>query len=168
MAEALPDAGSREGAGGASGPPWVGRAQVRREDPALLTGRGQYVDDVAVPARLGTPLHAYVVRSPVAHARITSMDVDAARTAEGVVAVFTAADLDQAGVRPLPAAEGLPPGSGNPPFPALAGDKALWAGQPVALVVASSATLAADAAELVDVSYEELPAVTSPLAAAAT
>jgi carbon-monoxide dehydrogenase large subunit len=154
--------------GGAGGPRWVGRAVLRREDPALLTGRGQYVDDVPVPEQFGMPLHAHVVRSFVAHARITSLDVGAARTAQGVVAVFTAADLDEAGVHPLPAAEGLPPGSGNPAFPVLARDKVLWAGQPVALVVASSATLAADAAELVDVSYAELPAVTSPLAAAAT
>jgi carbon-monoxide dehydrogenase large subunit len=140
---------------------------ARREDPALLTGRGQYVDDVQVPAELGTPLHAYVVRSPVAHARVTSVDVDAARVASGVVAVFTAADLEAAGVGPLPAPEGLPPGSGNPPYPVLASGTVLWAGQPVALVVASSAELAADAAELVDISYTELPAVTTPLAAAA-
>jgi carbon-monoxide dehydrogenase large subunit len=146
---------------------WVGQALARREDPALLTGRGQYVDDVAVPAEAGDPLHACVVRSPVAHARIVSVDADAAVAAPGVVAVFTAADLDAAGVGPLPGAEGLPPGSGNPAFPVLARDKVVWAGQPVALVVASSAALAADAAELVDVSYEELAAVTTPLAAAA-
>src|SRR5579859_325285 len=76
---------------------YVGQALLRREDPALLTGRGQYVDDVRVPAELGEVLHAYMVRSPVAHARITSVDVDAARGADGVVAVLTAADLDAAG-----------------------------------------------------------------------
>jgi carbon-monoxide dehydrogenase large subunit len=146
---------------------WVGQALVRREDPALLTGRGQYVDDVPVPPEAGAVLHAFVVRSPVAHARITSVDVAAARQAEGVVAIFTAADLAAAGVGPLPAGEGLPPGAGNPPHPVLASGKVLWAGQPVALVVAESPALAADAAELVDVSYEELPAVTAPLEAAA-
>jgi carbon-monoxide dehydrogenase large subunit len=136
---------------------------VRREDPALLTGRGQYVDDVDMP---GT-LHAFVVRSPVAHARVVSVDVSGALAADGVVAVLTAADLDAAGVGPMPGGEGLPAGALNPPFPVLASAAVLWAGQPVALVVASSPALAADAAELVDVTYDELPAVTSPLEAAA-
>jgi len=139
----------------------IGRAVVRREDPALLTGRGQYVDDVAPP---GT-LHAFVVRSPVAHARIVSVEAGAARQAPGVAAVFTAADL--AGVGPLPGGEGLPPGSRNPAYPVLAAEKVLWAGQPVALVVAETPELAADAAELVAVEYDELPAVTGPLEAAA-
>ena len=85
---------------------WIGRAVVRREDPALLTGRGQYVDDVTPP---GT-LHAFVVRSPVAHARIDSVDATEARAAPGVAAVFTAADLNGV-VGPLPGGEGLPPGS---------------------------------------------------------
>ena len=140
---------------------WIGRAVVRREDPALLTGRGQYVDDVSPP---GT-LHAFVVRSPVAHARIDSVDVTEARAAPGVVAVFTAADLN--GLGPLPGAEGLPPGSRNPVYPVLAAAKVLWAGQPVALVVAETPELAADAAELVAVEYDELPAVTGPVEAAA-
>jgi aerobic carbon-monoxide dehydrogenase large subunit len=139
----------------------IGRAITRREDPALLTGRGRYVDDVA-PA--GT-LHAFVVRSPVAHARIVSIDVTAALEAPGVVAAFTAADLGDVG--PLPGGEGLPPGSLNPEHPVLASDKVLWAGQPVALVVADTPELAADAAELVAVEYDELPAVTGPLEAAA-
>jgi aerobic carbon-monoxide dehydrogenase large subunit len=139
----------------------IGRAVVRREDPALLTGHGRYVDDVAPP---GT-LHAFVVRSPVAHARIVSVDASAAREAPGVAAAFTAADLT--GVGPLPGGEGLPPGSRNPAHPVLAEDKVLWAGQPVALVVAETPELAADAAELVVVEYDELPAVTGPLEAAA-
>lgn len=139
----------------------IGEKIRRREDPALLTGRGQYVDDVALPGLL----HAFVVRSPVAHARIVSVDVSEARTARGVAAVFTAADLD--GVRPLPGGEGLPPGSRNPAYPVLAAEKVLWAGQPVALVVAESPALAADAAELVVIDYEELPAVTDPVRAAA-
>src|SRR3954447_20219476 len=92
---------------------WVGTAMVRREDPALLTGRGQYVDDVDLPGTQtertddaprdsppGGPLHAFVVRSPVAHARIASVDVSGARAADGVVAVLTAADLDAAGGGP--------------------------------------------------------------------
>ena len=139
----------------------LGRALTRREDPALLTGRGSYTDDVTPP---GT-LHAFVVRSPVAHARIGALDVTEAREAPGVVAVYTAADL--AAVGPLPGAEGLPPGSLNPAYPVLAAGKALWAGQPVALVVAETPEQAADAAELVMAEYDELPAVTGPLEAAA-
>ncbi|MGH3213648.1 MAG: xanthine dehydrogenase family protein molybdopterin-binding subunit, partial [Trebonia sp.] len=141
----------------------VGQPVVRREDPALLTGRGSYTDDVTPP---GT-LHAFVVRSPLAHARIVAVDVTEAREAPGVVAVYTAADLAELGVGPLPGAEGLPPGSLNPRFPVLAADKALWAGQPVVLVVAETSEQAADAAELVMVDYDELPVVTGPLDAAA-
>ena len=139
----------------------VGQAIVRREDPALLTGRGRYLDDVTPP---GT-LHAFVVRSPVAHARITGVDVTAAREAPGVAAVLTATDLT--GLGPMPGAEGLPPGSANPVLPVLASRKVVWAGQPVALVVAETCELAADAAELVAVDYAELPAVTGPVEAAA-
>ncbi|HUN36285.1 MAG TPA: xanthine dehydrogenase family protein molybdopterin-binding subunit [Trebonia sp.] len=147
--------------------PYVGQALLRREDRALLTGRGQYVDDVCAPDSLGPVLHAHVVRSPVAHARITGLDVETARGADGVVAVYTAAALDAAQVGSLPGPEGLPPGSVSPAYPVLAAGKVLWAGQPVALVVATTAALAADAAELVDVSYEELPAVSAPLDAVA-
>ena len=139
----------------------IGRAVPRREDPALLTGDGVYLDDVTPP---GT-LHAFVVRSPVAHARIAAVDVTAAREAPGVAAVFTSADL--AGLRPMPGPEGLPPGSANPAYPVLAAGKVLWAGQPVALVVADTPELAADAAELVVADYDELPAVTGPVEAAA-
>jgi aerobic carbon-monoxide dehydrogenase large subunit len=140
----------------------IGQPLTRREDPPLLTGRGVYVDDVSLP---GT-LHGYVVRSPVAHARITGIDVTAAREGEGVAAVFTAADLADQGVGPLPGAEGLPPGALNPAYPVLAGDTVLWAGQPVVLVVADTPERAADAAELVSVDYDELPAVTAVLDAA--
>ena len=141
----------------------IGQAVVRREDPALLTGRGSYTDDVTPE---GT-LHAFVVRSPVAHARIAAVDVTEAREAPGVVAAYTAADLAGLGVGPLPGAEGLPPGSLNPEFPVFASAKVLWAGQPVVLVVAETPEQAADAAELVVVDYDELPAVVSPLDAAA-
>jgi carbon-monoxide dehydrogenase large subunit len=141
----------------------IGQPLTRREDPPLLTGRGEYVDDVTLP---GT-LHAFVIRSPLAHARITSVDVSAAREAPGVAAVFTAADLAERGLGPLPGAEGLPPGALNPAHPVLASDKALWAGQPVALVVADTPEQAADAAELVAIDYDDLPAVTTALDAAA-
>jgi carbon-monoxide dehydrogenase large subunit len=141
----------------------IGQPLTRREDPPLLTGRGRYVDDFAPE---GT-LHAFVVRSPVAHARVTGIDVTEARQAEGVAAVFTAQDLAERGVGPLPGAEGLPPGALNPAHPVLASDKVLWAGQPVVLVVADTPERAADAAELVVIDYDELPAVTAALEAAA-
>jgi len=141
----------------------IGQPITRREDPPLLTGRGEYVDDFAPE---GT-LHAFIVRSPLAHARITNVDVSAAREAPGVAAVFTAADLAERGVGPLAGAEGLPPGALNPVLPVLASDKVLWAGQPVALVVAGTPEQAADAAEVVAVDYEDLPAVTAVLDAAA-
>jgi carbon-monoxide dehydrogenase large subunit len=134
----------------------------RREDPALVTGRGVYVDDVTLPGLL----HAFVVRSPVAHARITSVDVSGATSSPGVVAVFTADDT--AGIGQVPGvAEPLPGEPQLPEYPVLARDKVVWAGQPVALVVAESSALAADAAELVEVDYAELPAVTGPEQAAA-
>jgi len=141
----------------------IGQAIVRREDPALLTGQGRYVDDVAPEG----VLHAYVVRSPVAHARIVSVDVTEAREAPGVVAVYTAADLAGLDVGALPRADGLPPGSLNPEYPILASGKVVWAGQPVALVVAETSEQSADAAELVLADYDELPAVAGPLEAAA-
>ena len=141
----------------------IGQPLTRREDPPLLTGRGRYVDDFAPE---GT-LHAFAVRSPLAHARITGIDVTEARAAAGVAAVFTAADLAEQGVGPLPGGEGLPPGALNPAHPVLASDKVLWAGQPVVLVVAGTPEQAADAAELVVIDYDDLPAVTAALDAAA-
>ena len=142
----------------------IGQPLTRREDPPLLTGQGRFVDDVEPE---GT-LHAFVVRSPLAHARITAIDVTEAREAPGVVAVYTAEDLAEQGVGPLPGAEGLPPGALNPPHPVLASDKALWAGQPVAVVIADAKERAADAAELVVIDFDDLPAVTSALDAAAS
>jgi carbon-monoxide dehydrogenase large subunit len=131
----------------------IGEPIPRREDAALLTGRGTYIDDVSMPGML----HAFVVRSPFAHAEIVSVDLSAAREAAGVAAVFTAADmrLSVPGV-----AEPLPGNPELPVYPVLAADKVLWAGQPVALVVAESPAEAADAADLVDVDYDPLPAVT--------
>ncbi len=137
----------------------LGAPRRRVEDTALLAGRGTYVDDIAMPGLL----HAFVVRSPVAHGVITALDVSAAAGAPGVAGVFTAAGMRDVG--PLPG----PRGASGPQLPLLraAGDRVRWAGEPVALVVAETAALAADAAELVSVDYEVLPAVTDPVAAAA-
>jgi len=137
----------------------MGAAMPRVEDAALLAGRGTYVDDVTEPGLL----HAYLVRSPLAHAVITELDVAPAREVPGVAGVFTADDLREVG--PLPGPRGID----GPAFPLLraAGDKVRWAGEPVALVVAATPAQAADAAEFVLVDYDPLPAVTDPEAAAA-
>jgi aerobic carbon-monoxide dehydrogenase large subunit len=130
-------------------------ARIRRkEDPRFLTGRGQYTDDVRIP---GT-LHAAFVRSPHAHARIRAIDLDAARTYPGVVAVYIGKDLAEAGVNGIPTGWLLPqlkPSNHH----AIAVEKVHYTGEAVAVIVAESPYAARDAAELVVVDYEPLPAV---------
>jgi len=130
-------------------------ARIRRkEDPRFLTGRGQYTDDVRIP---GT-LHAAFVRSPHAHARIRAIDLDAARTYPGVVAVYTGKDLAEGGVNGIPTGWLLPqlkPSNHH----AIAVEKVHYTGEAVAVIVAESPYAARDAAELVVVDYEPLPAV---------
>ncbi len=132
---------------------------VRVEDEALVTGRGHFTDD----PRLPNQAYAAFVRSPHAHARILAVNVDEARKAKGVLAVLTAADMQAAGVG---SCSRHPPmvGRGGAkmvmPFrPALAGEKVMHGGEAVAIVVAESLPLALDATDLVQVDYEELPAV---------
>jgi aerobic carbon-monoxide dehydrogenase large subunit len=132
----------------------------RVEDDALLRGAGRYADDRDQP----DALHAWIVRSPHAHARIRSVGAARARAAPRVRLVATGADLARAGVRPIPF---LPlfkgPGGRpmrSPPRTLLQADEARYAGDPVALVIADSRDAARDAAELVDVDYEPLDAVT--------
>ncbi|MPV49642.1 molybdopterin-dependent oxidoreductase [Pseudactinotalea sp. HY160] len=137
-----------------SRPPEIGRARLRKEDARLTTGRGRFTDNISLP---GT-LYLGLVRSPVAHARIASIDVSAARDAPGVVRVFTGADLaDEQGS--LPNAWPVTPDQLAPPHPAVAVDTVAFAGEIVAVVVARSRAQARDAQELVDVDYEELPLV---------
>ena len=130
-------------------------ARIRRkEDPRFLTGRGQYTDDVRVH---GT-LHASFVRSPHAHARILGLDIEAARTHPGVVAVYTGKDLAEGGVSGIPVGwllPGLKPSNHH----AIAIEKVHYSGEAVAVIVAESPYAARDAAELVVVDYEPLPAV---------
>ena len=135
----------------------LGNAVPRVEDPALLTGRGRYVDDLPIEG----VLHAHFVRSPSAHARIRGIDADAARTMPGVVAVYTAADL---GLAPYAVFTRIHPECARPP---LAEGTVRFVGDPVAVVVAETRTQALDAAEAVDVDYEPLPAVTDMEAALA-
>jgi aerobic carbon-monoxide dehydrogenase large subunit len=131
----------------------VGARVLRREDARLLRGRGRYVSDVT-PART---LEVAFVRSSRAHALIEDLDVDAARAAPGVVAVVVAADLDGV-VRPLRAKNGSP-GYSECDTPVLAHTKVRMVGEPLALVVADSRYRAEDAAQLVAVTYHDLPPV---------
>ena len=141
-----------------------GRSLKRFEDPRLVTGMGSFLDDINLPDML----HAYVLRSPHAHAIIKSVDVSAARNLSGVAAVLTGEEV--AGV-----ASGLPTGAivwgqaldemNAPEQPILARDKVCYVGQPVAVVVAQEGHTARDAAELIQVEYEPLPPFLDPFEA---
>src|SRR5690349_20032115 len=138
----------------------VGKAIRRREDSRFITGQGKYTDDVKLP---GTQ-HAFFVRSSLAHARIVNIDASRAMAHSGVRAVFNGKDLDEGGVNGIP--EGwLLPGLQTTDFRAIAVDHVRHAGEAVAVVVAESAAIARDAAELVHVDYEELPVVVDAVAA---
>jgi len=138
----------------------VGKAIRRREDPRFITGRGTFTDDVKLP---GTH-HAFFVRSSLAHARIVNVDTSRARAHSGVRAVFTGKDLADGGVNGIPVGW-LLPGLKTTDFRAIAVDRVRHAGEAVAVVVAESAAIARDAAELVQVDYEELPVVVDAVAA---
>ena len=125
----------------------VGTKVIRKEDPNLLTGRGQYVDDI----QLTGMTHMAFVRSTEAHALIKGIDVSAALECEGVIGAWTAADLE---LPPLPEVPGLE-------RPTLATDKVRFVGEAVAVIVAESKYAAADGTELVVVDYEPLEAVTN-------
>lgn len=142
-------------------PKLVGDRIKRREDPALIQGLGRYVDDVPT---IGT-LHAAFYRSPYAHARIRSLNVDAAKRLPGVVAVLTGADiLGKVGTVPCGAAG---PGMNVPVNHALAIGKVGFVGQPVAVVVANDPYVAEDAVKLIEMDVDILPAVVDPELAAA-
>lgn len=141
---------------------YTGASVRRSEDPRILTGAGHYIDDVKLPGML----HAAFVRSPLAHARVLSVDVSAARELPGVVAVFTGADL---ATMVLPGPDGMGAGMGREQpaaeYTLLATDKTRLVGDPVAVVIAQSRYLAEDACELIEVDYEDLPPVISAAAA---
>jgi carbon-monoxide dehydrogenase large subunit len=142
---------------------YQGRSQGRLEDARFLTGRGSFVANHAPPGCL----HLHVIRSPYGHARIGPIDAEAARALPGVHAVLTAAELAADGLGDLPCITVLDAVEPIivPPRPALARDCARHVGDPVACVVASSAEVALDAAELVQIEYEALPCVVDPAAA---
>ena len=140
----------------------LGQAVPRFEDPRLLRGGGRYVDDMVLPRMA----FGHVLRSPHAHARIRSIDATSAKTAPGVLAVLTGADWEASGWGDLPSASGNKRRDGSPAYrpryPALVKDRVRWVGDYVAFVVAESAHQAADAAELIAVDYEPLPAISRP------
>jgi carbon-monoxide dehydrogenase large subunit len=140
---------------GTSAPRALGARVLRREDARLVTGHGRYVSDVVLPGLL----EAAFVRSMRAHALIRGIDVAAALASPGVVAVIVAEDLDGV-ASPLRAKNGSP-GYQECDMPVLARDKVRLAGEPVALVVATSRYRAEDAAQIVEVDYEDLPPVLS-------
>ncbi len=137
----------------------IGQPMLRKEDMRFLTGAGQYTDDVVLPGQT----YAAFLRSPFAHARIRSIDTSAAAKAPGVVMIFSGADLAEAKVGGLPCGWLIHSKDGSPmkepPHPVLAQGKVRHVGDQVALVVAETALQARDACELIEVDYEELPAV---------
>jgi len=141
--------------------PSAGQTPLRRvEDDQLLRGRGRFIDDAPLPGQV----YGCFVRSTHAHAKISRIDASGAQAADGVLAVLTAADMKRAGVGRITRHPPIMGRSGaaliEPPRPALADDRVVHVGEPVALVVATSAALAQDAAERVSVEYEEAAAVT--------
>ena len=156
-------------AGSPDSRPWVGRSLKRREDRRLLTGQGQFVADLVLPRML----HAVLVRSPLAHARIRAVDLSRAATAPGVVCAMNGADLLRL-LPPVPEGQISLPAKWttqiqhkflNPQEPLLAHDKARHVGEALAIIVAETRNAAEDAAELVTLDLEELPAVVDPEAA---
>ena len=133
----------------------IGEPHPRLGAGRFVTGRGRYVEDVSVPAML----HAAVLRSPHAHARVVRIDAKRAREAAGVRAILTAADVPPTAIIPnrVPA----PAGTDRYLQPAIARDVVRYVGEPVALVVADDPYLAWDALELIDVEYAPLPACSS-------
>ena len=159
----------------------IGKPVTRKEDLRLLTGKGRYSDDVSLPQQA----YAAIVRSPHAHAEILSIDASAALALPGVLAVYTFAEISADGIKPIaPDYTFMGPVEvqrtmpdvvlenidGSPmyesPYHLLAHDRARFAGQSIAMVVATSAMIAKDAAEAVVVDYRTLPAVTDTRAAA--
>ena len=136
----------------------VGQAVMRVEDQRFLTGTGQYTDDVSLPNQA----HVHILRSPHAHAEIKRLDVAAARAAPGVLGVLTGEDAKTDGLGLLPCRVKLNNRDGSPgyipPYPVLAQGRVRYVGEEIAAVVAESLDQARDAAELIAIDYDQLPA----------
>ncbi|HEY0126027.1 MAG TPA: molybdopterin cofactor-binding domain-containing protein [Blastococcus sp.] len=140
----------------------IGKARRRKEDARLITGRTTWTDNMVLPGML----HLAVVRSPVAHAKITGVDVSAAQQSPGVVAVYTGQDFKEE-QGSIPCAWPVTPDMVNPGHPSVAVDEVNHVGEAVAVIVARSKAAAQDAVELVDVDYDLLPVVLDMEAATA-
>jgi carbon-monoxide dehydrogenase large subunit len=139
----------------------IGQPVRRKEDVRFLTGHGHYTDDVNLPGQA----HMAILRSPHAHARIVSVDVTAARTAPGVLLVLTGADAEADGLGHCPLMAEIPPMAGTPavfcpPKPILTQDAVRFVGDAIVIVVAETRAQAHDAAELIEIDYDTLPAIT--------
>ena len=135
---------------------YIGAPIRRREDVRFVTGTGQYLDDIRLPGML----HAAILRSPHSHARVRGIDTTAALALDGVVAVFTHADMAEL-LKPIPMRVFPLPGLDNYLQRPLSGDTVRHAGEAVAVVVAGSRYIAEDALDLIEVDYEPLTAVTT-------
>src|SRR3984957_7183057 len=139
----------------------IGASVRRKEDARFLNGRGHYTDDINRSGQL----YAYVKRSDRPHAKINGIDTSAAAKAPGVAAVFTGADMAAESIGGLPCGWEIhkkdgPPGA-EPPHPVMAVGKVRHVGDPVAVVIAETKQQAKDAAELLVIDYQDLPAVAS-------
>jgi len=143
----------------------IGASVRRKEDYRFITGAGRYVDDI----NLRGQAYAAFVRSPHAHAEITSINTDKAKSADGVVAVYTQDDLAAGGLGPQPCGWAVSSKNGDPHkapnFPVMAEGRVRYVGENVALVIADTLAQAKNAAELVEVGYKPLPSVASATAA---
>ncbi|HEY1610663.1 MAG TPA: hypothetical protein VGG24_15450, partial [Paraburkholderia sp.] len=143
------------------GAAYIGKPLLRPEDKKLLTGRGQFVDDV----QLNGMVHCVFMRSPYAHARIVGIDVSAARELDGVLRVITAADWAESGlgeltvVHPMPFSDGRPMNTAT--RPTFAKDKVRHVGDIIAAVIGETREVALQAVEAIMVDFDELPSVTA-------
>ena len=133
---------------------FVGKSVPRVEDPALITGETEFIDNVSLPGML----HCAILRSPLAHAKIESIDLEEALALPGVIAIVTGDDAVKWSSPPMT----MPEGWGDLP---LAANKVRFVGEPVAAVAATSRYIAEDALELIDVDYEALEVVSDPFKA---
>ena len=138
---------------------YIGQSVKRVEDQRFITGKGQYTDDITLPGMT----FATIIRSPLAHANIKNIDLSAAKNAPGYVASFVGGDIPEA-IAGVPCGWQVDFKNGDtmkePPHPLLARTKALHVGDGIAVVIAETQAQAKDAAAMVEVEYEELPAVT--------
>lgn len=134
----------------------IGAPVKRREDPELVTGTGNFTDDLTLPGLL----FMQVVRSTQAHARIRGIDTARAKEADGVTAVFTGKEMEGDFTGPMGTGTWFVPDKKVPAYPVVAVDKVRHVGEPLAIVLATSRAAAEDAAERIEVRYEPLPAVT--------